>query len=643
MRSGTQAPVEDVPHRFPNNNITVTERLPNMSMDNNCFFPVATEKKKPFPWGAFLIVILVVVSVWIGGKYLLHGALSRAYYGTFPFKAVNHLISGQKVHPLSHYVAHFTRIYECVFVAVVIGLSFGLLASARFFRWLDSRWAFVVEGLLVVISGAVVLYHRLYLPVGLYDEGLILTGGWQVSLGLVPYRDFYNIYGPGQDVMLGALFLFFGKSLEVARLYDLCIQLAIVLIFWAFLRRHLSCFIRFVAHFSFVCWLVRFGSILYPVYPVLLCHLAALWVLSASCGIGFTGRRYFAAGMFAGVAVLFRHDIGTLFAGLLFVLLWWKTFTPRNSSSPFCPPLSFALGVLPLPLIVYGSLAVVVPLPLLWFQLVQLPFCVFPAYRCLPYPSWKALVASPHAIIPFYLFPFVLLVSIGLVLAYVIQRRCLDDRQRAIMLLLLLSLAGLPQALGRSDFPHLISLALPAIGVFFLVLPACKGSFLLAFAFLCYSVADVWHPVVNHAIFPSTFDAAIPKEVVALREVVKNCPSGPIFVGNRMHNRLVVNQPGLYFFLDRLPGTFYFHFDPGVVTTAPVQEIITHDMEINKVNTIVLWDEPPHNEPNRSSEDSQVRILDSFIRSNNCLFADIAPYSIWTRFSHEMLNKENAP
>jgi hypothetical protein len=34
--------------------------------------------------------------------------------------------------------------------------------------------------------------------IGVYDEGLILTGAFRILNGDIPSRDFYVVYGPGQ-------------------------------------------------------------------------------------------------------------------------------------------------------------------------------------------------------------------------------------------------------------------------------------------------------------------------------------------------------------------------------------------------------------------------------------------------------------
>ena len=54
------------------------------------------------------------------------------------------------------------------------------------------------------ILGAVEINH----DVGIYDEGIMLTGAMRVAQGALPHRDFYANYGPGQFFALAAIFKF---------------------------------------------------------------------------------------------------------------------------------------------------------------------------------------------------------------------------------------------------------------------------------------------------------------------------------------------------------------------------------------------------------------------------------------------------
>src|SRR5215471_8412965 len=60
-----------------------------------------------------------------------------------------------------------------------------------------------------------------------YDEGLILIGAQNILWGDIPYKDFWNPYGPGQFWVLATLFKFFGSSIEVERAWDTFVRAAL--------------------------------------------------------------------------------------------------------------------------------------------------------------------------------------------------------------------------------------------------------------------------------------------------------------------------------------------------------------------------------------------------------------------------------
>jgi hypothetical protein len=144
--------------------------------------------------------------------------------------------------------------------------------------------------------------HWFYLSL---DEGIYLEGARRVAAGQVPYRDFFNITGPGTFWLYGLVFSFFGTSLAAARAV-LCVELA--------------------ALCALVCWLTsRFAGVAFSVgssllflamlvtsmYPVYVTHrwdsnvlaFAALACVAAADGSAGWGNRWLvAAGLLAGGA-----------------------------------------------------------------------------------------------------------------------------------------------------------------------------------------------------------------------------------------------------------------------------------------------------------------------------------------------------
>ena len=582
-------------------------------------------------WGKGLLLwLLVWASLAILGEIILRWAIRLAYAGAFPIGIVNRILTGQNVHPVDHYLSYFGRLWRIGVLCLGEMAAFAAITgrAARRQGMPTCLLSWLEGGLVVVVAGCIFLLG-LFRDVGLYDEGVILTGAWQVSQGAIPYRDFSNIYGPGQVALLGGLFAVLGKSLLLARLYDWAIRCGITLVIWGLLRPFLSPVRRLAAHLSIVCWLHRSAMPLYPVYPALLCQLGAIWLLLRPSDARRARLRHFCSGLLVGGGILFRHDLGALFAVLL-VAGSWMLARQHGQDAQKRNILPLALGTMLPPVLAYGGLLWWVPFPVLWHQLVSLPLFAFPAYRALPYPSLFALFHTPRESLPFYLFP--LLMAIGLLGGTVrtMRARFPSAREQTVFLLAILSLAGLPQALGRSDSAHLIPLSIPAIALFFLLLPASRRMLPAVFLFLMWSGSGPAKTILLRTLHPLKADNLWPATVPpSLATVMKTCPPGPIFIGNQTHDSLVVNHPALYFLLDRNPGTRFFYFEPAEIMTSAVQSEIIAELLAHHVETVVLWDEPPHHEPNRSSEDSQARVLDSWIRAHYRLETSLPPYSVW--------------
>jgi len=107
--------------------------------------------------------------------------------------------------------------------------------------------------------------------------------------------------------------------------------------------------------------------------------------------------------------------------------------------------------------------------------------------------------------------------------------------------------------------------------------------------------------------------------------------SESIFVGNRRHDLIFLNDIGFYFLSNRRSATKYHELFPGVASTRAIQEEIVHDVVSKNVNWVVLFDEPESGEPNASSVNSGVHFLDDFIHSKYAPVAEFGSYEIWNK------------
>ena len=72
-------------------------------------------------------------------------------------------------------------------------------------------------------------------------------------------------------------------------------------------------------------------------------------------------------------------------------------------------------------------------------------------------------------------------------------------------------------------------------------------------------------------------------------------------------------------------------FVPGITTSAVVQSEILRDIRREQTEYVVLFRLPSSREPNLSSVDSGVRILDDAIRQDYIQVAEFGRYTIWHR------------
>ena len=156
---------------------------------------------------------------------------------------------------------------------------------------------------------------------GLYDEGVILTGALRAAAGDIPHAGFYANYGPGVFYPVAILFKLFGTSAIVERGYDTAIRAGIVVFSYALIEGVAPRRVALGVAAAAFLWLFGIGFYGYPLFPVTLLALAAAALIQpALVGDGST-RRLFAAGAAVALTALARYDMGfVLFVALAAVL-----------------------------------------------------------------------------------------------------------------------------------------------------------------------------------------------------------------------------------------------------------------------------------------------------------------------------------
>jgi hypothetical protein len=503
-----------------------------------------------------------------------------------------------------------------------------------------------------------------------YDEGFAVFNATRVMKGDVPYRDFWAIYPPGQSFALAAIFRMFGETLFVARLYDTIVRLIIVVGVYLIGKRTTTYPLALLWCTIATLFLASAGFYAYAVFPAL--AFGVLSIVSLLEYVNTKKRQWLlVTGMLVGSAMVFRWDIG-LYAGTSVVLTITLFHCIRivQESEPAIKAL-FATSKLLLIVVVagllvvvpsYGYLGFVSGFRNLWAQVVIFPTSMLFEVRWLPYPSiipssfpfrlsiWAFRRAYPELEkwLQFYLPLFIYGISFCYC-GFSVLRKSLPLSATLIgtIALSILGVLLFGQALSRYDYVHVVPSSIVAFIVATLLVHDVVGSihnsiikYCCMLPLICIGVVYFGSPirtVLNNVSPLGCYSHVSKASCVYLNrdqeqavEYIRahTIDDESIFVGNRRHDLIFVNDVGFYFLSNRLSATKYHDLFPGVATTRAVQEVIVHDVESKNVNWIILMNMPQSGEPNNSSVSSGVHYLDDFIRSKYFRVAAFGDYEI---------------
>ncbi|MEA5088104.1 hypothetical protein [Solidesulfovibrio sp.] len=497
--------------------------------------------------------------------------------------------------------------------------------------------------------------------VNVYDEGIVLVGAMRVRDGQMPHRDFYANYGPGTYLALAGLFHVFPPSVPVERLYDTAVRALVAVACFVLCRR---AGLGRAAHVAYgLALLVLSLAAFYgaAAFPALACLIGGV----LCCFDSANGRQGFAppflAGLATGAATLFRYDFGVAGLGLqaAFLALLGLRFRREGISrarAVLAALVPYACGalVLLLPLVLIYALGGA--LPGLLHDLWRYPFNNYAAMRALPFPGLDALRRAP-ADVWVYFPPIAWCLAVpALLRAGPAREADAPDARRHVAarwtmgLILCLSAALFAKGAVRVSLIHMAPAAILAAILFAYAWSAFQTSPALA----RLTVAVVWIglaarlAVVAPLAYTSLRPAAAPGDLACQRlgslrlsadrlaavDYVRRhtAENVPIFVGTGRHDKILLNDMLFYFLADRLPATKWAHYDPGLQTTAAVQEDMIRELRGKHVPFVVLdasFDDAA--EPNASAEPSGVGLLDAFLREHYTETAAFGPLRVLRR------------
>jgi hypothetical protein len=528
----------------------------------------------------------------------------------------------------------------------------------------------------VGLAAFLLLFVAMERPASIYDEGIVLTAALQMMHGAVVHRDFHTLYGPGSYAVVAALFSLLRPSFIVARVFAILVQAGIVAMTFAMLYPRTRKSIAYGASVVGVMWLVASKYYLYPTFPCIALAFCSAMILLRPNALR-SNAALFAAGGCCGLSAYFRYDAGffTLLAEALPVALALTRHRPGRSGLGRNLRSVAVLGA--------GAAAVLAPGAILY--LLTSPFDAFYAdvidyslryyarMRGLPFPGVSAVIRDPSLLgiyLPLYagaaalpmawrdlcaladgasddwrLPPSLLFCAFSLILYYngvvrVSTLHLLLSIMPALILLALVVDRWWTRA-GGHRIAAVILAALTALSAAVAVYPTLIGLRLVPRLYVAGAVAEHAGMLAYAADVNDTCRSwsgmrlawLSPKYAAVSHYVAAHSAKDErILVAPDRNDRFYVNPLMLYFAVDRLPGTRFSEYDPGVQTRADVQRTMIAELIANHVRFIVRDSSfDAINEPNKSGQSSGVFLLDAYIDGHYRLVGRYDEVQVWLR------------
>ncbi|MCZ2078834.1 MAG: glycosyltransferase family 39 protein [Bryobacterales bacterium] len=477
-------------------------------------------------------------------------------------------------------------------------------------------WIAAAVFLLTVAFYSLTWFHGL-------KGGVSTIGAERVLNGGIPYRDFWTMYAPGHFYLLALLFRVFGTHLLVEVIAASIVSAAAASMLYLLVRNLAGRLPSVVCAAAFVMAMFHTGYFqtlnTYP--PVILCILTAHCLAVRFYRSGRMGY-LFGCGLAAGVAILFKHDVGAYTVAAITAGLAAYNLVSQ-------PDVSAALRRIAVHVLIFsGGIVALTLLPVSYFVYAAGPdlfqdLFVFPATdfryaRPESYPpifpaglfassltktadnlfTWAALTlplipvaAGLFATVRFIRkrAPLYAATGVTFLAAWLLHYMAAHVQINTHIISMAVYASALSVMAYESIIPERYRTLKPAFAALFVLVWflsfAARPAYLLWTGF--QSQTAVLHLPRLAGFKVSTEEAAT---LEGLSEIVKRyIPEGAkVYAGLRRHDVVIVNDPLLYFVLGRLPATRYHELHPAVTDTAAVQAEMIHDLRVSKVPVVVL-------------------------------------------------------
>src|SRR5579859_5015703 len=158
---------------------------------------------------------------------------------------------------------------------------------------------------LVILVVLLPLWPAFESPAAPMDVGSLLVYPELISKGQVPYRDFETFYGPANLWVLSGVYALFSTNIFVERAVGLAYRILLLAAIFAIVQR----WSKIIAISCTLIAGVLLLPILLPAYAWIggvTCALWSIWIIATL----ESKWRWFWAGILAGLALLFRPDLG---------------------------------------------------------------------------------------------------------------------------------------------------------------------------------------------------------------------------------------------------------------------------------------------------------------------------------------------
>lgn len=500
------------------------------------------------------------------------------------------------------------------------------------------------------------LAKNLEAGVNVFDEGIVLSNSNFILAGQLPYRDFYTNYAPGLFYLVALTWRIFGVSVISQRILGLLVSILIAVLCGRLVALSRGRRFSWLPAGVALIWMSTLET-----RPSAWCCALAAALLFAVIGlraIETTRPATFAlAGFTWGLISFLRQDLFLYFNLVLSLLIIADRRLRSVLNRDFRPRFGwFAVGAFISIAIPWGFTFATSGFSAVAHDLFldQIRY-VMPA-RVLPVPPLFAFRAALP--VPFDLPVFLSQTFEGAIVmalcaptlalaARIVSHRVGFKNANVLVIVGALSIAVLPQVLGRTDARHSVHAIAPAIIIGFSLAEwaierlrriTLKPSLLILFATLWLYPTRTALPHVSLSELPRfpngpsrTLRELAPQRKDVLDFIAKHSsPNEPIFVGTYQHRRVWINELSLYFMANRTAGTRYTQFDPGLTNRLDVQKRMVQDFELRQPRVVVLSPCCLKNEPNKSVEEG-ASFLDDYLHSHYDVALRIEQYVLLIR------------